>query len=257
MRAAPSLPELQQRFADALLGADTVPGDWIAGHDLDPQARIQIYRNLVFNNHAAALRTAYPVVLKLVGEDFFDAAAARYLRDRGSASGNLQDYGADFPDFLAHMPEAAGLTYLPDVARVEWARQECYLAADTAPLDPAVLTDMPEDDLTKLKLTLHPSVRLVVSDHPIWDIWIFCQQTAAEHLNPASEGQTVLIWRDGHQLAMQPATNAQREFIAALLAGEAHAAAQAGAFSAAPDFDLAACLHWLLQTGLITGCSSH
>lgn len=257
MRAAPSLPELQRRFADALLGADTVPDDWIAGHGLDPQARVQVYRNLVFNNHAAALRTSYPAVLKLVGEDFFEAAAARYLHDYGSGSGNLQDYGAAFPGFLARMPEASSLAYLPDVARLEWARQESYLAADAAPLNPAVLTDMPEDELAKLKLILHASVRLVVSDHPICDIWMFCQQTAPEHLDLSGAGQSVLIWRDGHQLAMQPVSNGQREFITALGAGETLAAAHAGALTAEPSFDLITCLQWLLQTGVITGLSNH
>lgn len=253
MSATPSLPELQRCFADALLGtADDVPTDWIAANGLNPQARVQIYQNLVFNNHAAALRTAYPVVLKLVSEDFFEVAAVRYLRDYGSASGNLQEYGAQFPAFLAQMPEVSSLEYLPDVARLEWARQESYLAADAAQLNPAVLTDMPEDDLAKLKLSLHPSVRLVVSDHPIWDIWMFCQQTAAEHLDLAGEGQSVLIWRDGHRLAMQPVDRGQRAFIATLLAGETLAAAQAGALAAEPSFNLVACLHWLLQTELIT-----
>ena len=258
MNAAPSLPELQRRFADALLGtADDVPSEWIAANGLNPQARVQIYRNLVLNNHAAALRAAYPAVLKLVDEDFFEVAAARYLRDRGSGSGNLQDYGAQFPAFLAQMPEAANLAYLPDIARLEWARQESYLAADAAQLNPAMLADMPEDDLANLKLALHPSVRLVVSDHPIWDIWMFCHQSTAEHLDLAAEGQSVLIWRDGHQLAMQPMDRGQWAFIAALLAGETLAAAQAAALTAEASFNLVVCLHWLLQTRLITGCSTH
>jgi len=101
---------------------------WVLGNGLTPKARLRIYRNIVHNNHAAALRTAYPVVLKLVGEDFFENAAARYLRDYPTRSGNLQDYGSNYAEFLAKMPEASGLAYLPDVAQLEWARQESYLA---------------------------------------------------------------------------------------------------------------------------------
>lgn len=258
MNAAPSLPELQRRFADALLGsADAVPADWIAGNGLGADARVQIYRNLVRNNHAAALRTAYPAVLKLVGEDFFEAAAARYLRANGSNSGNLQDYGGAFPAFLAHMPEAAGLAYLPDVARLEWARQESYLAADAEPLNPAALADPPEAGFAELKPALHPSVRLVVSDHPIFDIWMFCQQTAPERLNLSGKGQTVLTWREERQLAMQPLVHGQSEFIGALLAGETLASAHADALTAEPGFDLITGLRWLVQTGLITGLSNH
>ena len=256
MNAAPSLPELQRRFADVLLGqVDVVPSTWIAGNGLDPQARVQIYRNLVLNNHAAALRTAYPAILKLVGEDFFDAAAARYLREYGAASGNLQDYGAAFPEFLTHMPEAAAFAYLPDVARLEWARQESYLSADAEPLNPVTLADIPEDRLTHLKLALHPSVRLVASRHPIWDIWMFCQQQTPAHLDLSGESQAVLIRRDGHQLAMQPLARGQSGFIATLLAHETFAAALARAVAADEDFDVATCVRSLAQTGLITGYS--
>ncbi|MGH8398842.1 MAG: HvfC/BufC family peptide modification chaperone [Gammaproteobacteria bacterium] len=35
----------------------------------------------MFNNFTATSRTAYPAVLKLVGEEFFDGASARYIRE--------------------------------------------------------------------------------------------------------------------------------------------------------------------------------
>jgi len=138
---SPSLPELQNAFARAVLEGSDAPLDgWVRGNGLEPRARIQIYRNMVFNNLTAALRTAYPAVEKLVGKDFFDAAAARYVRDFPSLTGNLQDYGAAFPAFLARMPEAQALAYLADVARLEWARQEAYLAGDPAPLNARTLS---------------------------------------------------------------------------------------------------------------------
>lgn len=258
MHTAPSLPELQHRFADTLLGVtQAVPGDWIVGNGLAPAARVQIYRNLVFNNHAAALRTAYPVVAKLVGEDFFDAAAARYLHDHGSDSGNLQDYGAGFPEFLVRMPEAANLAYLPEVARLEWARQESYLAADAAPLDPKALTTMSKDIQAELKLRLHPSLRLVTSAHPIWDIWMFCQETSPDQLELSSDPQTVLVWRDADQVAMQLASTGRRDFLAALLTHESLAAAYEQAAAHEADFYLSTCLHWLLDAGLVTGFCSN
>lgn len=257
MNAAPSLPELQQSFADAVLGTGRIPDDWIAGNGLNPQARLQIYRNLILNNHSAALRTAYPAVLKLVGEDFFDAAAARYLQARGSGSGNLQDYGAAFPEFLADMPEAADLAYLPDVARLEWARQESFLAADAPPLAPETLAQIPEDRFAELALALHPSMRLTVSPHPIWDIWMLCQQPAPERRELSGAGQAVLIWRAERQLAMQPLTDGEEGFIAALLDGKPVTVAYEDASTADLSFDVSACLQWLLQSGLIIYLITH
>ncbi len=256
MNTAPSLHDLQTDFARWMLGEHGLPlPEVVAGNGLAPAARLQIYQNIIFNNLTAALRTDYPAVLKLVGEDFFESAAARYIRGYPSRSGNLQDYGAAFAEFLAAMPEAASVPYLADVARLEWARQESYLAADAAPLDAAALAGLPEDQHARLCLTLHPSLRLVESAHPIWDIWKFCQQTAPRRLNLSGEGQALMVWREASQLAMQPVAGGQRKFVAALLCGTPLAAAHKSAVDADPDFDLTACLHWLFSIQLVTGCS--
>lgn len=255
MNAAPSLPELQRAFCDAVLDANSALAEWITSNGLNPKARLQIYRNIVFNNLSAALRTAFPAVQKLVGQDFFDAAAARYIGGYPSQSGNLQDYGAHFPVFLTHMPEAASLAYLPDVARLEWARQQSYLAADAALPDSRVFAQMFENQ--PLKLSLHPSVQLVTSSHPIWDIWMFCQKSEPERLDLSSKGQSVLIWRDAPQLAMQPLESDQQEFLVMLLAGETLAVARTRAAASNPGFDAIACLQWLMHNGLIIGSSNH
>ena len=258
MNTAPSLLNLQADFARWMLGERGLPlPEVVAGNGLAPAARLQIYQNIIFNNLTAALRTDYPAVLKLVGEDFFESAAARYIREYPSRSGNLQDFGAAFPKCLAAMPEAATLPYLGDVARLEWARQESYLAADAAPLDAAALASLPEDQHATLRLVLHPSLRLVESAHPIWDIWMFCQEAAPQRLNLSGEGQALMVWRDTRQLVMQPMAGGQREFVAALLGKKPLAVAHASAVTAESQFDLTACLHWLLQTGLITGYSTN
>ncbi len=250
MHSAPSLPELQRQFAAAVLDEKSSPLDaWVLGNGLTPEARLQIYRNIVRNNHAAALRTAFPTVLKLVGEDFFESAAVRYLSDCPTTSGNLQDYGNDFAEFLAQMPEASGLAYLPDVARLEWARQESYLAADAESISLIALADIKETD--GLRVQLHPSVRLVSSTHPVLDIWQFCQQSQAKHLDLAGKQQRVLLWRDGTQIAMQEVSGGTHALIAALLKDVTLASAHENALAVDNDFDFSACLHWLFTNGLV------
>lgn len=257
MNAAPSLPELQRLFADTVLGDGGTPlAEWVNGKGLAPEARLQIYRNLIRHRHTAALGTAYPAVRKLVGEAFFEAAAARYLSDAPLTSGNLQDYGAGFPALLAAMPQTAGLPYVADVARLEWARQESYLAADAAPLEAATLADLPEDRYATLRFALHPSLRLVESAHPIWDIWLFCQEPSPGRLQLKAEGQCVAVWRDGAQLAMRAVAGGDCCFLNALRAAQSLAAAYETALRLAPDFDLAAALQWLCRNGLVTGIVS-
>ncbi len=251
MHNTPSLPELQRQFSAAMLGDESAPlSEWVLGKGLTPEARLQIYRNIVSNNHSAALATAYPAVQKLVGEEFFESAATRYLRDCPTRSGNLQDYGASFPEFLAQLPQAAGLDYLPDVARLEWARQESYLAADAESISVTALAAVTEPDC--LRLQLHPSVRLVSSPQPVLDIWRFCQQSDPEHLRLSGKPQRVLVWREGTQIAMQEVDTGCHALVAALLLGTPLAAAHEDALRAKKAFDLSACLHWLFTTGLVT-----
>ncbi|HET7921153.1 MAG TPA: DNA-binding domain-containing protein [Gammaproteobacteria bacterium] len=250
----PSLPELQREFAAWVLGnAASVAPDFVQSNGLTPDARLGIYRNMVFSNLTNTLATAYPAVKALVGEDFFEQAAARYIRDEPSRSGNLQDYGAQFSTMLARMPEAASLPYLADVARLEWARQESLLAAEAPPLDPARLAAVPEDKQASLRFQLHPSLRLVNSIHAILDIWLYCQEQQDEGLKLDNNGQSVMLWRSEDQIAMRMIGAGLRAFLQAILDGTTLSAAHAVALVADENFDLETALQGLFADALITG----
>lgn len=256
MHTAPSLHSLQSDFVRWMLGEHTSElAETVAGKGLEPAARLQIYRNIIFNNLTAALRTAYPAVLKLVGEDFFAAAAARYIRGYPSTSGNLQDFGAAFADCLGSMPEARTLAYLADMARLEWARQQAYLAADAAPLEPGALAEVADDRQDNLCLALHPSARLLESSYPVLDIWGFCQQDTGERLRLSDAGQRILIWRMDTQIAMRALSAAQYAFVDSLMKQATLSNAQARASGLGSDFDVGACLRWLFSERLITAYS--
>lgn len=256
MNTAPSLPKLQTEFARWMLGEhDSTLPETVAGNGLEPAARLQTYRNIVFNNLTASLRTAYPVILKLVGEEFFDGAAARYIHDYPSVSGNLQDFGAQFAECLGSMPETATLPYVTDVAWLEWARQQAYLAADATPLDPSALAAVADAKQNDLRLVLHPSARLLESNYPVLDIWGFCLRDTGERLSLGDTGQRVLIWRADTQIAMQALTAAQYAFMDSLMKQATLDSAQAHASELGTDFDVSAFLGWLISEKLIVDYS--
>src|SRR5712691_2486272 len=123
MPAAESrLLELQIQLCQAELGDDTaeIVAD-IRGDELDPAARVGIYRNHVFATLGVSLQCTFPVVCRLVDERFFAYAAHEYLREHPPRSRCLVEYGADFADFLADLEPCQSLPYLADVARFEWA----------------------------------------------------------------------------------------------------------------------------------------
>jgi hypothetical protein len=169
----PSLREVQRGFTAA-----TVFGDFaavamlgIVGGDLDAVARLGIYRNNVLGNYRKALGATYPVVRKLVGMPFFNAAVDTFVRAYPSQHGDVNRYGGELARFLASYAPARELPYLPDVARLEWAVDQAAIAADAGPIHLKALAAVPADALEQLRFVLQPSAQFVVSPYPILRIW--------------------------------------------------------------------------------------
>jgi hypothetical protein len=115
-----------------------------------------------------ALATGFPVIAKLLGEEFFRAMAGVFLRAHPPGDPRLQLWGAKFPGFLARFDPVAHLPYLPDMARLELGLRQSYHAADATPLpiagrDPA--------EVLALKPRLAPATLILRSRFPILTIW--------------------------------------------------------------------------------------
>ena len=97
--------------------------------------RLNIYRNTFVTGVTKALRLTYPAVHRLVGAEFFEGAAAIFIAQHPPQAAWLDEYGAEFADFVRDFEPAASLPYLADVARLEWAVSRALHAADEPPLD--------------------------------------------------------------------------------------------------------------------------
>ena len=253
----PTLPELQTAFSHALMErCESAPlAEWIvAGRGLDAPARIDVYRNNVLSNYRATLREVYPVVLALVGELFFDRAADAYTSSYPSRSGDLNDFGGEFSDFLAGWPPAAPLTYLPDVARLEWAVERVFHAAEHPPLDLTALAAVPQQGLSELRFVLHPASRIVRSPYPILRIWQVNQIgfNGDQSVSLDTGGDTVLVIRRDATVELERLSPGASTLLQALAADLTLAQAHARALEADPELDLAAHLqHHVLGRTLV------
>ena len=139
-----SLPELQARFA-ATLFDDTAasPPAWIRAAGIAPELRLGIYRNNLEAGFANTLALEFPVIQRLVGEDYFRQLALSFLARHPSRSGDLHHIGAPFADFLRAQYAATCYRYFADVAALEWALQECLVAENDETLEPSVLQAVP------------------------------------------------------------------------------------------------------------------
>lgn len=211
--------------------------------------RFDVYRNNVVASLIEAMKTGFPVVTKLLGAANMEGLSGQFLRAHPPASPMMMQYGAAFPAFLAGVAELRRYGYLPDVARLELALRRAYHAADAAPIAPERLGAMPPEDLEQARLTLAPSVQLLRSDWPIFDICRFNSEDGAP--KPRAEAQAVLVMRPAYDPAPHLLPAGGAGFLAAVQDGATLARAHAHTLAEVPEFDLADLLALLLGGGAI------
>lgn len=171
-RAVGSWEAVAENFAGALRTPTAPVPDQIEMTGGAPSLkRFNVYRNNVASSLVSAIAATYPVVEALVGEEFFAGMARVFVQDNIPASPVLLRYGAGFAEFVAGFEPAEFLPFLSDVARVEWAFNQAYHAADAAPIEIERLAEISPARYDALYLCPHPSMRLVVSDWPAISIW--------------------------------------------------------------------------------------
>jgi len=245
----PSLHEWQRAFSAAAVFNDAaaLASLRIVAGGMQPEARIGIYRANVLGNYRKALAATYPVIKRLVGAPFFDAASDNFVRGHPSTRGDINRYGADFSEFLGTYLPARDLEYLPDVARLEWAIDQSNIARDAASFDFAALASVPAKSHGELRFSLHPSAHLIVSTFPILHIWQANQPScgADEHIDLDEGGDTLLVLRrpsDVGGIAIERISQAEHLLLATLAAGRTLDEAANRCAAMATEFDLAAAL---------------
>ncbi len=236
----------QTAFRQAVLDPAMPAPDGLAdGQGRRTTKRFDVYRNNVAVSLTEALEAAFPVIRKLVGNEFFRAMSGVYLRAHPPASPLMMFYGADMPAFLAGFTPAASLPYLPDVAHLELALRHAYHAPDTAPIAADALAQYPPENLGDLRFALAPALRLVASPYPIHGLWRANMAGDA----PTKGAETVLITRPDLDPQMHVIPPAAARFIVAL---KADATLAGAADEAGETLDLTTILGLLLRQRAIT-----
>lgn len=243
------------QFARALLDpASACPAGLVAHNGSDPSRRLAVHRNNVLVSLVEALADGFPVVRQLVGEAFFRATAAVFVRQSPPTSPMLAQYGERFPAFIEGFAPAASVPYLADVARLEFARVSAYHAADAAVVSAAEIAAALAmgEGIERIGFNLHPSVSLIASAHAVVTIWAAHQTDADPVVLEIAGAQAALVVRTMHDdVVVLRLSDADHVFIRALRDGETFAAAAAQANQHTESFDLQSALALLLEHGAI------
>jgi hypothetical protein len=250
----PPLRELQQRFASRLLQTDPASVlDWICSDGISALARVEIYRNNLHAGFSKTLELEFPVILRLVGPDYFRQLALAFLARHPSRSGDLHHVGAPFPGFLQQQLANTEYSYLADVARLEWAYQESLVAEDAECLNPQTLRDIPTDAYPNLRFTIRPACRLVDSPFPILRIWQANQSDAEVpdliDLTTGPDHLVLVRTPAGFNLSRVPAGDFQ--LLTAFAAGQTLERALEAALGRDAQFDLGAALRRCIGLGVL------
>ncbi len=244
------LPDLQAAFRAGTIGRD---GDTVAALSaagMQNGHRFGIYRNNIFKSLTGVLEAAFPTIRNLVGGENFAVLAHRFVAAHPPRQPQLYAYGGGFAEFLAGFaPAVEELPFLPDLARVEWAVNEAYFEADAEPLAAGHLAGLAPESYAALRLGLHPTVRLIGSDWPVWDLWGL--EALPDPWPPGMQGgtQCVLVRRPESKVDVVLATRGDFAFLGAVEGGATLGEAAAAGVAADPEFDLSACLAGHLAGG--------
>jgi hypothetical protein len=251
------LAALERAFAAALTtrSVDDADVSVFAGPAARVRRRLSYYRGNVQVNARKALGNAYPICVKLVGDEFFDGLAFEYAARKPSGSGDLNEYGAGFSTFLDGFAPIAQVPYLPDLARLEWRAHRAHYAADAPPLDIARLASMPADLFDALTVALHPACALMESRWPLARLWDVHQPGFDGEFNVDFDAgpDRVLVYRPLFRVEVVGLDAGSFAFLGAAQSGASVGAAFARAREADPNFTLDARLRQWVGDRVIVG----
>jgi hypothetical protein len=228
------LADLQAAYRSYLLSGDSgrlAPA--IVADAFDAAERLAIYRNNFLIGLGEALKANFPVTLQLLGREFFEQAARRFVLAHPPRRPCLFEYGDAFPDYLRDLPQLAALPYVAEMARFEFAR----IAAYNAPAEPFVtaetLSGLSPDRLEALPVRRARHAQLVPVNAPIVTLWTAHRQPEPDLsvVDMTARAHTLLVCRPDRTLVVQEIEAPAARFFSA--AAEAtplgHAAVRSGA----------------------------
>jgi hypothetical protein len=178
--------------------------------------RYAVYRNNVTVSLIRAMESNFPVVRRLLGEQYFAGLAREFVQKHPPKSPLMFHYGSAFSDYLNSEEDLADYPYLGDVAKLEQQLRLSYHEADAPALPTTAMAQVAEDDLMMATFTPHPAMAIVESRFAIHSIYSANQGDAALPVGDVSNAEAVLVVRPLHDIALHPLNNAQCVFLNSL-----------------------------------------
>lgn len=224
-----------------------------APHEHAPSRGLSAYRVNATANAQRALAAVYPILAQLLGAENFSFLARDFWHQHPPQRGDLAQWGDAMAAYVKGAAQLQELSYLADVARIEWALHVCASAPDAQQnlTSFALLTEQAPEHIG---LQLAPGACVLHSVYPTASICLShqgqgCLQDAVALLH-AGTAQTALVWRQGFAPRLTLLPTCDVSFVSAVCQGATLATALDHADK---DFDFSAWLSASVRSGLVQG----
>ena len=180
------------------------------------QPGLYVYQNNYRAQLMACLSQAFPATRQWLGENAFDEAAIGHIEQSPPFSWTLDAYPGHFPPALASL--YPGDPEVGELAALELALDEAFVAEDRAPVEAAMLSSV---DWDRAGLTLSPSLSIHRAHSNAGEIWTALRNG---EMPPAAERLTrsawLLVWRIGERAQFRLADSAEGDALLELRDGK-------------------------------------
>lgn len=157
-----TLEALQQRMWRVLVGDAPLleAAGLVKGGAVSIDERVGLYAEMYWLRLRDVLRTEFPHVRAVLGDEDFDVLAAKYVKAHPSTHFSLDWFGQHLEPFLRTNP-VSGAPFLADLAALEFARSQSFIAADSPVATADDLMKVTPEKAGTARFTLTPSVRVL------------------------------------------------------------------------------------------------
>lgn len=227
MSSMNGLAQLQQAWLTHVFDAEqSAVLAYIARHSrLTADQQLNIYRGNWQLGVGKNLAMIFPVCQRLVGCDFFDMLTRAYLAAHPTQHYDISYSGAQFAAFLATFPATQSVSYLTDIARLEWAYHCAYEGEEAELLDVEALAQAVTETPEKVTFSQQNNTFWIMSEYPIVAIWQANQPEVVDvpEIDLNTGPNYMLVWRPQDQVNLVQLTPTQWQFQQGLASGQTFA----------------------------------
>ena len=224
-REAPATARAQRAFLDDLTGRrPRADADRDAAFRRPRRGTVADRWHVYAHGYTAriveALEQECAAVRHILGPESFTALVARYVAVFPPRSFDLANVGDRLARVLEFDPLSQDLPFLPDLARLERAVAEAFVAADAAPLRWEGLRALLPEDAASLRLSLAPGVLLLRSPWPLADLWRVRLEEDDDAIAVEGRPSRVLVHRGGGRVRVEDLSEAEAGLVEAAGPGD-------------------------------------